>query len=93
VGVDEDVLSNGDVGAELSLLLEGIEEGKDEGADDGAELLLDGADVVAVSMTGGLVASPIGIPMLIAGIAPMLIAGIAPMLIPASSRHALYGCD
>jgi hypothetical protein len=89
VGVDEGVFSKGDVGAEESLLLEGTEDGKDEGADDGAddgaELLVDGADVVEVSMTGGLVASPIG--------SPMLIAACAPMLIPVSSRHALYVCD
>jgi hypothetical protein len=47
VDVDVDVLSKGDVGAEVSLLLEDAE----EDADDGAELLLDGADVVAVSTT------------------------------------------
>jgi hypothetical protein len=71
VGVDVNMLSKGDVGAEVLLLLEGEE----EGADDGTELLLDGADVVAVSMIGGLVESPRGVPMLIAEIAPMLIPG------------------
>jgi hypothetical protein len=69
-GVDVDVNMR-DVGAEVLLLLESEE----EGADDGTELLLGGVDVVAVSMTGGLVESPRGVPMLIEKITPMLILG------------------
>lgn len=92
VGVDvgADVLSKGDVGTEVLLLLKGAEEGKDEGAKDGAELLLDGVDVVIVSMTGGLVARPRGIPMLIPPCIPMLIPPCVPMLMlpsmPIASR-------